>query len=148
MKNRSINVVLIWYIKGPPGPIGPAGIPGHDGRPGTQGEAGPIGQPVSSIFVFRQRLQFKFTNIYQGPAGIQGERGEPGPLGEPVSAAAANAFSMFKMIYDFHSQGPKGDAGDKGDRGYTTTLNSDQFPTGIIEGPPGPPGSKFSFPNS
>lgn len=38
------------------------------------------------------------------------------------------------------SQGPKGDAGDKGDRGYTTTLSSDQFPTGIIEGPPGPPG--------
>lgn len=60
-----------------------------------QGEAGPIGQPVSSIFAFRQRLQFKFTNIYQGPAGIQGERGEPGPLGETVSAA--NAFSMFKL---------------------------------------------------
>lgn len=37
-------------------------------------------------------------------------------------------------------KGPKGDAGEKGDRGYTTTLNSDQFPTGIIEGPPGPPG--------
>lgn len=37
-------------------------------------------------------------------------------------------------------KGPKGDQGEKGDRGYTTTLNSDQFPTGIIEGPPGPPG--------
>uniref|UniRef100_A0A1B0CM49 Uncharacterized protein n=1 Tax=Lutzomyia longipalpis TaxID=7200 RepID=A0A1B0CM49_LUTLO len=33
-----------------------------------------------------------------------------------------------------------GDKGDKGDRGLTTTLKSDQFPTGIIEGPPGPPG--------
>lgn len=31
--------------------------------------------------------------------------------------------------------------GDKGDRGITTTLKGDQFPTGIIEGPPGPPGT-------
>jgi len=34
----------------------------------------------------------------------------------------------------------QGDKGDKGERGLTTTLNGDQFPTGIIEGPPGPPG--------
>lgn len=34
----------------------------------------------------------------------------------------------------------KGDQGDKGDRGLTTTFKGDQFPTGIIEGPPGPPG--------
>lgn len=34
----------------------------------------------------------------------------------------------------------QGDRGDKGDRGITTTLKGDQFPTGIIEGPPGPPG--------
>lgn len=27
--------------------------------------------------------------------------------------------------------------GDKGDRGLTTTFKGDQFPTGIIEGPPG-----------
>jgi hypothetical protein len=34
--------------------------------------------------------------------------------------------------------GDNGDKGDKGDRGFTTTINSDgQFPTGIIEGPPG-----------
>lgn len=30
--------------------------------------------------------------------------------------------------------------GDKGDRGIVTTISSDQFPNGIIEGPPGPPG--------
>lgn len=35
---------------------------------------------------------------------------------------------------------PQGDQGDKGDRGLTTTFKGDQFPTGIIEGPPGPPG--------
>lgn len=38
--------------------------------------------------------------------------------------------------------GNKGEKGDKGDRGITTTLKGDQFPTGIIEGPPGPPGTK------
>lgn len=34
----------------------------------------------------------------------------------------------------------QGEQGDKGDRGLTTTFKGDQFPTGIIEGPPGPPG--------
>ncbi|KAJ8950835.1 hypothetical protein NQ318_012701 [Aromia moschata] len=31
-----------------------------------------------------------------------------------------------------------GEKGDKGERGLTTTLTGDQFPTGIIEGPPDP----------
>lgn len=34
----------------------------------------------------------------------------------------------------------QGDQGEKGERGLTTTFKGDQFPTGIIEGPPGPPG--------
>lgn len=38
--------------------------------------------------------------------------------------------------------GDIGERGEKGDRGFTTTINSDgQFPTGIIEGPPGPAGN-------
>lgn len=52
----------------------------------------------------------------RGPAGEKGDRGDAGPLGAP---------------------GPKG---DKGDRGVVTTVNSEDFPNGIIEGPPGPPG--------
>lgn len=47
------------------------------------------------------------------------------------------------FTFNFNLKGPKGDQGEKGDRGYTTTLNSDQFPTGIIEGPPGPPGMEI-----
>lgn len=42
--------------------------------------------------------------------------------------------------------GGKGERGDKGDRGITTTLKGDQFPTGIIEGPPGPPGKLLDTP--
>lgn len=56
---------------------------------------------------------------WKGLTGEKGSIGEIGPIGV---------------------EGPKGGQGDKGDRGYTTTLNNDQFPTGIIEGPPGPPG--------
>lgn len=36
--------------------------------------------------------------------------------------------------------GPQGPRGDKGDRGLTTTLDGNAFPTGFVEGPPGPPG--------
>jgi len=36
----------------------------------------------------------------------------------------------------------KGDRGEKGDRGLTTTLDGNAFPTGFIEGPPGPPGQQ------
>jgi hypothetical protein len=48
-----------------------------------------------------------------------------------------------KNCLNFHLlSGDTGDRGEKGDRGFTTTINSDgQFPTGIIEGPPGPPGN-------
>lgn len=56
------------------------------------------------------------------------------------------AFVMFKSEFYISLKGPKGDSGEKGDRGYTTTLNSDQFPTGIIEGPPGPPGNSILKP--
>lgn len=41
------------------------------------------------------------------------------------------------VMKTFH---PQGDRGDKGDRGLTTHFKGDQFPAGIIEGPPGPPG--------
>jgi hypothetical protein len=74
---------------------------------------------------------------FQGPPGPQGERGEAGPPGEAVSVFHPPLSSSL-ILCSF--QGPKGDNGEKGDRGFTTTLNSDQFPTGIIEGPPGPPG--------
>lgn len=47
-------------------------------------------------------------------------------------------------MFFFNFQGEKG---DKGDRGLTTTLKGDQFPTGIIEGPPGPPGAPGKFTN-
>lgn len=44
----------------------------------------------------------------------------------------------FKITVKCFIAGDAGDKGDKGDRGFTTTINSDgQFPTGIIEGPPG-----------
>lgn len=46
-------------------------------------------------------------------------------------------FPQFLCVCTFFSQGEQG---DKGDRGLTTTFKGDQFPTGIIEGPPGPPG--------
>lgn len=44
------------------------------------------------------------------------------------------------IFFQTGPSGGKGERGDKGDRGITTTLKGDQFPTGIIEGPPGPPG--------
>lgn len=78
---------------------------------------------------------------FKGPAGPQGERGEAGPAGEPVSQPHFHSQNNLQPLI-YSPQGPKGDQGEKGDRGFTTTLNSDQFPTGIIEGPPGPPGLK------
>ena len=55
--------------------------------------------------------------------------------------------SVVKFIFFFSSSFfyPQGSKGDKGERGLTTTLNGDQFPTGIIEGPPGPPGPPGEF---
>lgn len=40
--------------------------------------------------------------------------------------------------------GPAGPPGEKGDRGLTTTLDGNAFPTGFVEGPPGPAG-EFGF---
>lgn len=55
------------------------------------------------------------------------------------------------MPGELGEKGPKGDIGErgeKGDRGFTTTINSDgQFPTGIIEGPPGPAGNLIHYLN-
>lgn len=36
--------------------------------------------------------------------------------------------------------GPQGPRGERGERGLTTTLDGNAFPTGFVEGPPGPSG--------
>lgn len=56
-------------------------------------------------------------------------------MGFPASEIMKKMF-FFSNFY----RNLQGDQGDKGDRGLTTTFKGDQFPTGIIEGPPGPPG--------
>lgn len=62
-----------------------------------------------------------------GPAGVAGTKVN----------SSVNAKEVLLTSFELLSQG---DRGDKGDRGLTTTLKSDQYPAGIIEGPPGPPG--------
>lgn len=59
-----------------------------------------------------------------GPKGDKGDPGEPGPPG-PMGP-----------------MGPQGPRGDRGERGLTTTLDGNAFPTGFVEGPPGPAGEQ------
>lgn len=57
-----------------------------------------------------------------GPKGDKGDSGEPGPPGPPGPVGA------------------QGERGERGERGLTTTLDGNAFPTGFVEGPPGPAG--------
>ncbi|KXJ79803.1 hypothetical protein RP20_CCG028077 [Aedes albopictus] len=95
----------------------PSGEPGEPGPPGPPGPVGPSG-PMG--------LEGR-----PGPPGDPGPKGDPGTAGEkgPVGNPGTPGLP-----------GGKGDRGDKGDRGLTTHFKGDQFPAGIIEGPPGPPG--------
>ncbi|KAI9585047.1 hypothetical protein GQX74_006942 [Glossina fuscipes] len=93
------------------------GEPGEPGPPGPPGPPGDMGAPG--------------MNGEQGPPGETGPPGPAGPPGEPGPVGAPGPTGPF---------GIKGDKGDRGDRGLTTTIKGDEFPTGIIEGPPGPAG--------
>ncbi len=107
------ELLIEWYITGPPGspgaaglagpsgpagPAGPAGPPGAEGPPGPQGSIGPAGP--------------------EGPPGAPGLVGSPGPVGPPGPPGP---------------QGPEGPQGPQGPQGP-------EGPEGP-PGPPGAPGS-------
>ncbi|XP_040578421.1 uncharacterized protein [Lepeophtheirus salmonis] len=128
-----------------PGPFGIDGPKGEKGNTGFPGPKGEMGSPGYKIIDKKKLLSLGFSIdsnqvlMLKGEPGLIGKPGPKGPQGEP---GLPGYDGIQGRPGEPGKKGEIGKAGMKGNNGYVLSVGGGDFPSAIIEGPPGAPGPK------